>query len=312
MMKTVFMGTPELAATILQQLCEKGRAPLAVVTQTAKPVGRGQKVVPSPVETLARTNGIPVFATDNVNAPEIVAAIKAFEPDLILVAAFGQILRAEILALPKLYCLNVHASLLPKYRGASPVQRAIWNGDAETGVAIQKMAKKLDSGDILLVKKTAIHPQETSSELMGRLAVLGGECLIDTIALIESGKATFTPQDESQVTFAGKIAKSDAVLDWNLPASKLVHQIHALNPWPVAETTLSGTRLKIYRAMEKSVASKKPPGEILAEKDSLTVYAGEGTALTLTEIQLENKKKLGIKEFLAGYRGNFPFSKAGT
>lgn len=312
MLKTVFMGTPLIAATILESLCKNGIRPDLVITQTAKASGRGQKVIPSAVEQAATVLSLEVMATDNVNAGSAFERLRNHQPDLILVAAFGQILKEAILHLPKIACLNVHASLLPKYRGAAPYQRAIWNGDKVTGITVQRMARKLDTGDILLQKELSIFPQETAGELLDRLAVLGGECLVEAVRKIELGNYTFTPQDESQATYAAKLDKSDANMDWTKCAEFLHNQIRALQPWPVAQTSLGDTQLKLFRS---EITPGKPgvaPGTIHTDhRTFLQVQCGDGRALSLTEIQLENRKRLDIKGFLLGYRGNFPFLKVG-
>ncbi len=309
MLRTVFMGTPEFAATVLNKLVDAGMPPLAVVCQPARASGRGLKLEPSEVEVLARKLSLPVFAAESANTPEVIAALRALQPDLILVAAFGQLLKKELLELPKLFCLNVHGSLLPKYRGAAPIQRAIWNGDIETGVTIQKMVRQLDAGDILLKKTTPIGPEETSGELFTRLAELGGNALVEAVQLVESGNYILTPQVASEATHAAKIQKEDSKLDWNETAETLLRKIRALQPWPVAETRLDGVRLKIFGAQAVKVSQHKPPGSLTTDhKTSLIVHCGGDTALALTRIQLENRKKMETRDFLMAYRGNFPFS----
>lgn len=313
MLRYIFMGTPPLAATILEKLCTDLDPPAAIVTQLAKAQGRGQKILPTAVEQFARGRSLNVFSTLNVNAPETVAALRVFQPDVILVAAFGQILRDDILNLPKLFCLNVHASLLPKYRGAAPIQRAIWNGDAVTGVTIQKMAKKLDTGDVLLQKETNILPDETSGELMARLATLGAEALVEAMRLIDTDHYEFVPQDETLATYASKIDKADALVDWNQPAGRIYNQVRALQPWPVAETLLGTDRLKIFGARIVASPPGKKPGEVTTDgKTELVVTCGDGRALSLTMIQLENRKRLDVRNFLMAYRGTFPFHQMGN
>ncbi len=313
-LRYVFMGSPGLAATILETLCTELYPPVAVVTQTAKAQGRGHKVIPTEVERFARTQDLNLFSTDDINAPATVGALKPFDPDLILVAAFGQIFRAEVLALPKKYCLNVHASLLPSYRGAAPVQRAIWNGERQTGVTIQKMAKKLDAGDILIQKTIPILPEDTSHDLLIKLARLGAEALCESVRLIESGKETFTAQEEALASFAPKIEKSDSPLDWSKSAESLGNQIRALQPWPVAETQLGKDRLRVFKAKveQRSPLPNAAPGSVFTDaKTYLSVQCGDGKVLSLTEIQLENRKRLEINQFLMAYRGSFPYSSMG-
>lgn len=313
MLKIIYMGTPPLAATILQKLCDAHFAPVAVVTQIAKATGRGHKIVPTAVEQLATQLGLEVISSANVNSEETIENLKKYEPDIILVAAFGQILKPEILNLPRLGCLNVHGSILPRYRGAAPIQRAIWDGQKSTGVTIQRIVKKLDAGDIVVTKETPIGDEETSGELMDRLAVLGGEALVEAVKLIESGKVTFTPQDESQVTYAKKLEKEDGNLDFSLPAPQLFNQIRALQPWPGAVVPLGDTRVKIFKAQVVSPTTKGQVGDIETDhKTFLRIHCGQSTALALTEIQPENRKRLKIHEFLQAFRGNFPFNKIGS
>lgn len=313
MLKIIYMGTPALAATILEKLYTDLYPPVAVVTQVAKATGRGHKVVPTPVEDLGRRLGLNVLASLDVNAAPTLEVLKTFEPDIILVAAFGQILKEEILKLPKLGCYNVHGSLLPKYRGAAPIQRAIWDGEKTTGVTIQRIVRKLDAGDIVLKKQIEIEPEETSGQLMDRLAHLGGEALVEAVKLIEAGKATFTKQDESHVTYAKKIDKEDAILDFTLTATQLFNQIRALQPWPVAETKLGEGRIRVFQAKVLAPTTSGKPGEVYTDhKSFLVIHCGKGTALSLTEIQPENRKRLKIHEFLQAFRGNFPYNKTGT
>ena len=312
MLKIIYMGTPPFAATILEKLCDELYPPVAVVSQVAKATGRGHKVIPSAVEDLGRRLGLNVITSLNVNASPTLDVLRTFEPDIILVAALGQILKEEILSLPKLGCFNVHGSLLPKYRGAAPVQRAIWDGETFTGITIQKVVRKLDAGDIVLKKEIAIEPEETAGQLMDRLAHLGGEALVESIRLIEAGKAHLTPQDESQVTYAKKIEKEDARVNFELPAHQVYNQIRALQPWPVAETKLGDTRVKIFGARVSPIKDAGKPGDIFTDhKSHLTIQCGQQTALALTEIQPENRKRLKIHEFLQAFRGNFPFTKIG-
>lgn len=310
MLRYVFMGSPELAVTILQKLTAEYHPPVLIVTQEPKAAGRGRELSPTAVESWARSQGREVLAVPNVNEATVVERMRAVMPEVILVAAFGQILKEPILTLPRLHCLNVHASLLPKYRGAAPAQRAIWNGDKITGVTLQKMAKRLDTGDILLTRETAIEPEETSGELLERLAKIGGEAAIEALRLLESGKAKFTPQDENKATHAAKIDKADGVIDWNAEAAKIHDQIRALNPWPVAETTLGNEKLRVFRSRIAPGTPGREPGDILTDhRGFLHVQCGGNTALSLTEIQLANRKKLDVKQFLQAYRGAFPHAR---
>ncbi len=312
MLRTVFMGTPEFAATILQQLMFDGLAPVAVVCQPARATGRGLKQTASEVETLARDAGLPVIATANINTPENIAALKAFDADLFLVAAFGQLLKKEVLAIPKMFSLNVHGSLLPKYRGAAPIQRAILDGQPLTGITIQRMVLKMDAGDILLQMPTPIGQRENAAELFQRLAILGGEALVKSVRMVESGEYTFTPQSETEVKNAPKILKEEALIDWMRPAETILRQIRGLQPWPIAESKLGGVRLKIFAAEVAPAYGDLPPGSVTTDhKTRLFVTCGHSTALSLTQIQLENRKKLETRDFLMAYRGKFPFQNMG-
>ncbi len=305
-LRYAFMGSPPIAVTILDRLLKDYGRPSLVVTQPARSAGRGKHLTPTAVEAFARSQNLEVIPSENVNADATVQAIRSTQPDVILVAAFGQILKADILKLPRLTCLNVHASLLPKYRGAAPVQRAIWNGDTTTGITIQKMAPKLDTGDILLQRSLIINPAETSGELLDRLAILGGEAACAALKQMESGKSQFAPQDESKASDAPKIQKQDAMIRWKLPAQQIQRQIRALQPWPVAETLWDKQKLKILRADLLGPLPGKKIAEIETDRAThLYIQCGQA-ALALTEVQLENRKRLPIQDFLKGYRGEFP------
>lgn len=301
MLKYIFMGTPAFAAGILEKLCREWHAPELVITQEAKAQGRGQKIVETPVAQAAKKLSLNCIASPNVNTEEMMAKMNACQPEVILVVAFGQILRDPILKMPKVCCLNVHGSLLPKYRGAAPIQRAIWDGEKETGITIQKMAKKLDTGDILLKKTIPIAPDDTSQTLFEKLSVLGGEALLESVKLIESGKYTFVPQDEALATHAKKLEKEEANLDFSLSAQVIENHIRALQPWPVAEAQLFGNRVKVFKAAVSKSTSKQS-GEILTDsKTYLEVACGDGKTLSILEVQPENRKRMNIQDFLRGY-----------
>jgi len=306
----IFLGSPELAATILSRLVKEKGAPLLVVTQEAKQAGRGNKMTTTAVEDTALRLNLPLLRTSNVNESSVLAQIQALNPDLFLVAAFGQIFKEPLLAIPKRYCLNVHTSLLPKYRGAAPIQWALYQGDPITGVSIQKMVKKLDAGDILVQKQIGIAPEDTTESLLTKLAELGAEALLEGFQQIESGVERFTPQDETAVSFAPKIDKSHAVIDWKREARAIHNQVRALQPWPVAETKLGSEGLKVYRTRVVPGNPEHPPGTVVTDaKTRLVVQCGDGSALSLEELQLQSRKRLPISQFLAGYRGQFPFSR---
>lgn len=303
MIKYIYMGTPQIAARILEKLCDHEMPPALVVTQMAKPKGRGYKLTPSEVEQYARTQDLNVLETLDVNAQSTVDVLKTFHVDAIIVVAFGQILKDGILKMPKYGCFNLHASLLPKYRGAAPVQRAIMEGEKETGVSIQRMIKRLDAGDIFLQKKIDILPNETSGELLLRLGDLGGDLLVEALKKIESGQVLFTPQDETLSTYAKKIEKTESDINWDLPAHQIANAIRALQPWPVAQMALHGETLKIFKALVVSGRPGEAPGAIHSDRKSfLHIQCGDGQALSLLEVQQEGRKRLNLVEFLQGYR----------
>ncbi len=309
------MGTPAFAATVLEALLRAGFPPVAVVCQPARATGRGLRLTASEVEQLARHASLPVLPAENINAPEVQAQLQDLHPDLFLVAAFGQLLKKTTLAIPKLYCLNVHGSLLPKYRGAAPIQRAVLDGQPVTGITIQRMVSKMDAGDILLQKPTTIGERETAADLFVRLAVLGGEALVESLLQIQSGKVQFQAQQESEATHAPKISKDEAIIDWTQPAERVLRQIRGLQPWPIAESKLGGVRLRIFSAelaAPMGLAGQSIPGKLSSDgKTRLIVACGHATAVSLTQIQLENRKKLETREFLMAYRGKFPFANMG-
>lgn len=300
-LRTVFMGTPSFAATILESLVEHHFAPALVISQPAKPQGRGQKTIPSPVELVAQQKNIPFYASASLNTPESLEVLKKVSPQVILVAAFGQILKTEILELPELFCLNVHASLLPKYRGAAPIQRAIWEGETETGITIQRIVKKLDAGDIYVQKKLPILAEDSSHTLFEKLALLGGEALLESLKKIERNDLSFVPQIESEATYARKIEKSDGRINWAHSAVAIFNQVRALNPWPVTEMNFQGEALKVFRVALTTELSDKPSGTLLSNnKDYLKVVAGDKRVLSLEIVQLPNRKRMPISEFLKG------------
>lgn len=312
MLRTVFMGTPPFAAKILEALVAAGQSPIAVVCQPARATGRGLKEQPCAVELLAREKGIPVLAAESINTAENIAELKAFGADVFLVAAFGQILKKEVLAIPKQFSLNVHGSLLPKWRGAAPIQRALLAGETTAGVTIQKMALRMDAGEILLTRTIPVGEDDTSGDLFEKLSELGGEALVEAVRLVESGSAHFTPQNEAEATYAPKLSREEGVIDWTLEASRIRFAVRALQPWPVAETKLGKDRLKLFKVDVVRSSVALAPGETHTDHSTfLWVGCGSGTVLALTQIQLENRKKLEIRDFLMAYRGAFPFKRVG-
>lgn len=303
-MKLIFMGTPDFAAGALKSLIEAGHEIVAVVTQPDKAKGRSKELVPSPVKELALRHGISVLQPRRIKAPEEVERLKEYEADAFIVAAFGQILSQEILDIPRYGCLNIHASLLPKYRGASPIQHVIIDGEEKTGVTIMQMDAGVDTGDMLYRKETVITPQDTYETLHDRLMALGGEAIVEALALLEQGRLTPQKQDASQSCYAPLIDKSMGEIDFAKPAVVIDRLIRGLTPWPSAYTQYGGKQLKLWRAepVAEAACEGKTPGEILCvDKDSFTVATGDG-ALRIWELQLEGKKRMAAHDFLLGVK----------
>lgn len=297
-MKILFMGTPDFAAGSLKSLIAAGYEIGAVVTQPDRPKGRSGKPVFSPVKEVALQAGIPVLQPEKIKRPEETARLLEYPADIYVIAAFGQILSKEILEQPRLGCINVHASLLPRYRGASPIQRVILDGEKSTGITIMQMNEGLDTGDILYTKSIDLAPDETFETLHDRLMVLGGEALIEALPLIEAGKLTPVKQDDSLSCYAPLIKKEDGLIDWKRPSDEIYSQIRAFNPWPGAFTYSSGRMLKIWEAQPVSGSGR--PGEILGtDKDSFTVACGSG-AMKILSLQPEGKKRMETSAYLLG------------
>ena len=299
-MRVIFMGTPDFAVGTLQALQEAGYDIVLAVTQPDKPKGRKQILEAPPVKQEAERLGIPTFQPRRVREPESLQVLRDYEPDLIVVAAFGQILPKELLEMPRYGCINVHASLLPKYRGAAPIQWAILNGDAVAGVTIMRMDVGLDTGDMIAQREIEVTPQETGGSLFDRLADLGAKLCVDTIPSIVDGTAVYTPQDESAATKVGLIKKEDGQIDFSKDACVIERQIRALNPWPSAYTSLGGKTLKLWESYVGEASSDAAPGTIVSvEKDRFGVQTGDGV-LVCTQVQLEGKKRMPAADFLRG------------
>lgn len=304
-LRIIFMGTPELAAVSLAALLREPQfRVVAAVTQPDRPKGRDLKLTPSPVKEIALRTGLPVLQPEKARDETFVAELKSFQPDLIAVAAFGQILPKAILDLPPHGCLNVHTSLLPKYRGAAPIQWAIANGDSETGVTIMKMDAGMDTGDILTQRATPIQPEDNSQTLHDRLAQLGAELLVQTIPSLVSGKIQPRKQDAALATHAPKVKKENGWMNWTLPASQLCHRVRAFTPWPGAFTFLPAQPrprlLKIWKAEPLSSGAGEPGRLLCPDKDGIVVACGKG-ALKILELQLEGGRRMTAPEFLSGH-----------
>ena len=320
-MKIVFMGTPDFARVALEKIIEVGHEVLLVVTQPDKPKGRSGELQVSEVKECALEHNIPVFQPVRIKLPENVAELKKYDADIYVVAAFGQILSQEILDIPRLGCVNIHASLLPEYRGAAPIQQAIIDGKKTTGVTIMQMAAGMDTGDILLQREIEIDEEETGGSLFDKLSKLGGELIVEALPKIEKGELTPIPQDEALATKCGKLSKDMGKIDFSKDAETIRNLIRGLNPWPSAFTSLGGKMLKIWHAKAlspldfgslcnsltpgdvaraKELEKAKAYGSIIAVlKDSFVVLTGDGY-LQITEVQLEGKKRMDVKSFLLG------------
>ena len=296
----VFMGTPDFAVPCLARILQDGHAVSGVFCQPDRPRGRGQRAAFPPVKALAAQHGIPVFQPESLRDEAIPAQLRALAPDLIVVVAYGKILPVSILELPPLGCINIHASLLPHLRGAAPIQWSVLGGDAETGVTSMYMAKGMDTGDIILQRKTPIGAEETAGELFGRLSELGADCLAETIPLLAAGRAPRAPQDPRQVTCAPMLSKEMAVLHFSLPASNIVNWVRGMNPSPMARTAYTGQLLKVLKAGPAPGQYAGNPGELLDRK-RLIVGCADG-AVELLQVQPQGKKEMTGAAFLNGYR----------
>ena len=302
-MRIVFAGTPEFAAEHLKALLGTQHQVIAVYTQPDRPAGRGHKLMPSPVKQLAVEHGIPVYQPATLRAPEAQAELAALQPDLMVVVAYGLILPQVVLDTPRLGCINSHASLLPRWRGAAPIQRAVQAGDDESGVTVMQMEAGLDTGPMLLKVSTPIAPSDTGGSLHDRLAALGSQAVIQAVDALAAGNLTGEVQDDSLANYAHKLNKDEARIDWSRPAVELERLVRAFNPWPICHSTLNGEPLKVLAATLGEGSGQ--PGQILAaSKDGLTVACGEG-ALRLTRLQLPGGKPLNFADLYNSRREQF-------
>lgn len=310
-MRIVYMGTPDIAATILTRLLDEPYEVVLCVTQPDRPKGRGHALVGSPVKEVAVAHGIPVFTPEKLRLPENVEVVREANPDMIIVAAFGQILPKSVLDIPQYGCINVHASLLPKYRGAAPIQWSILDGESETGITIMKMDEGLDTGDILLQQVVPIAPDETGGSLHDKLAEAGAEALIRAIPGILDGSLEPIPQGEMTTPYAKQLTKEMGLLDYTMDAETLARRVRGLSPWPGTYTFHDGRMLKIWGAEactgadeeEKcdAVSADALPGTVCAvEREAFTIQTGDGL-LRVTEVQPEGKRRMSAGEYLRGY-----------
>ncbi len=302
-MKIIFAGTPEFAVPALQMLLDSEHDVVAVYTQPDRPAGRGRKLQLGPVKALALSQNIPVMQPKNLKEANDIAQLRALDADLMVVVAYGLILSQEVLDIPKQGCINIHGSLLPRWRGAAPINRAIMAGDTETGVTIMNVVKQLDAGDMLHKTVCRIGDKETASELHDRMMLLGAEGLRQTLALLQSQQLAPEPQDESLVTYAHKLEKSESELNWQRPAIELERQVRGLNAWPVAQTRLQGKVMRVWKAEVVTVDVDKSlePGYILEDDKHIDVVTGEGV-LRLLEVQMPGKKRMPVAAFLNAHK----------
>lgn len=301
-MKVVFMGTPDFSVGALEALVKAGHEVTAVVTQPDRQKGRSLEMSFSPVKECALRYELPVFQPEKIKTAEAVEVLRGYEADIFVVAAFGQILSKEILEMPKYGCINIHASLLPKYRGAAPIQWAILNGDAITGVTIMQMNEGLDTGDILTTKEVEISAEETGESLFDKLAIAGAELLIETLPEIEKGTLTPIKQEEEKASHVRMLTKEMGKIDWEKEAIVLERLVRGMNSWPSAYCRLRNKNMKVWRAAVLEEDTDARPGEIVnVSKDALYIQTGKGQ-LVLQEVQLESKKRMPVKDFLIGYQ----------
>lgn len=301
MTKVVFMGTPDFSVPILQQLLDDGYEVIAVVTQPDRPVGRKKVLTPPPVKAEAEKHGIPVYQPEKIREPKELEKILDLNPDLVVTAAFGQILPKALLEAPKHGCINVHASLLPELRGGAPIHYAIINGLEKTGVTIMYMAEKLDAGDILTQVEVPIAETDHVGILHDKLSNAGAKLLSETIPRLLKGEITPIKQNEDEATFAWNIHREQEKIDWTKSGEEIYNQIRGMNPWPVAYSTLNGSVLKIWSSEKMNVSSGSQPGMILSlEKDGLVVASGNETAIKITELQPAGKKRMEAGQYLRG------------
>jgi methionyl-tRNA formyltransferase len=298
-LRLVFMGTPEFAVPSLQRLIERGETLVAVVTQPDRPKGRGQQLASPPVKIVAGEYGIPVFQPAKVRIPDFLEIVRGLHPDLIIVTAFGQILPKELLDIPRYGCINVHASLLPRYRGAAPINWCIINGETETGVTTMQMDEGLDTGDMLLKKVVPIGPDVDAQALHDLLSVAGADALAETLDLLIAGKLNAEKQDSLLSNYAPMLKKEDGLIDWLRDPQSIRNLVRGLTPWPGAFTFLGDKTLKVYRC--RVAGGSGVPGSVLqADRSGLVIACREG-GLLVEELQLEGKKRLSARDFLAGY-----------
>lgn len=301
-MRIVFMGTPDFAVPSLKRLIADGHEIAAVYTQPDKPKNRGMKLTPPPVKVVALEHDIPVLQPAKVRDEAVLEELAAFQPELIVVVAYGKILPKELIELPPMGCINVHSSLLPKYRGAAPINWAVINGEEETGVTIMDIAEALDAGDMIAKARTAIDPDESVETLHDRLAEMGAQLLSETVVSIANGTAVRTPQDDSQSTYAPMLSRELSPIDWNKTAKEIHNQVRGLTPWPATTMEVAGTAFKVYAVEETGTETGKAPGTLVGtDKKGILMACGDGKVLRITEVQAPGKKRMKAADYLRGH-----------
>ena len=300
-MRVVFMGTPDIAATCLNKILETGHDVVAVYTQPDRPKGRGMKMVYSAVKEVALANDLPIYQPENFRQDETVAQLAALQPDVVAVVAYGRILPQRVLDIPTKGCINIHASLLPKYRGSAPYQWAVLDGCTETGVSAMYLCAQMDAGDVIDVAKTPIGENETAGELLDRLAVLGADLLDKTLRAMENGPVTATAQEESQVTYAPMLDKSICPIDWSKSAQAIHNQVRGLHPWPVATMELQDTKFKVHETRVLEAEHNQEPGTVIAlTKTGLQMACGQGV-IEIRSLQAEGGKRMAAPDYFRGH-----------
>lgn len=303
MMRILFMGTPDFAVASLEALMQNRFDVCAVVSAPDQMRGRGMKLRKTEVKECAERYNLPVYQPERLKNGELLPVLEEFKPDVIVVVAYGKILPKDVLEFPKYGCINVHGSLLPKYRGAAPIQRAVLNGEKVSGVCTMFMDEGLDTGDVILMQKTPIGEYETSAELFDRLAVMGGELLVETLRMIENGSAPRIPQNHDESTYAAMIRKEDAQIDWSKSADEIINLVRGSNSWPIAFTHVDENVLKVYRAI-KGGECQKTPGTVLdITKEGMRVACGDGQAVLVTELQMFGGKRMTPDAYNCGHPG---------
>ena len=301
-MNIVFMGTPEFALPTLEKIHNSSHSILSVITQPDRPKGRGQKQVDSPIKKFALENNLPVLQPATVNTKEFIASLLENRPDYIIVVAFGQILSETLLKVPKQFCINLHSSLLPKYRGAAPINRAILNGETRSGVTTMIMDKGMDTGDILLVDETPIEQNDDAQSLHDKLSEQGGKLVLETLSRLQKNDLLPTPQNSDLASYAPKLKKEESLIDWKIDAESIFNKIRGLSPWPGTHTLYNGKRLAILKGEIVLGESSDRPGHVERITDT-GIEVGTGkNRLKITELKLEGKKAMPVKSFLSGYK----------